>query len=105
MHSVRNVREADNNPVRMLNDLRVQYGILDKHLSQPGQQWIGLKDRPTIADISVYPFADDPTMARMGLDKNDYPALKAWSDKFARIPGVVKAYAEMDSRKEAVIGE
>lgn len=101
-------KPEDQNPKaqeKMLNDLRVQYGILDKHLSQPGQQWIGLKDRPTIADISVYPFADDPTMARMGLDKNDYPALKAWSDRFARIPGVAKAYAEMDSRKEAAIGE
>ena len=89
----------------MLNDLKVQYGILDRHLSQPDQQWIGLKDRPTIADVSIYPFADDPTMARMGLDKNDFPALRAWSDRFAQIPGVAKIYAELGSRKEIEIGE
>ncbi|RYP29370.1 hypothetical protein DL767_006756 [Monosporascus sp. MG133] len=100
-------KPEDQNPKaqeKMLNDLKVQYGILDKHLSQPGRQWIGLKDRPTIADVSIYPFADDPTMARMGLDKNNFPALKAWSDRFAKIPGVAKAYAEMDSRKEIEIG-
>jgi glutathione S-transferase len=88
----------------MLNDLRVQYGILEKRLSQPGQQWLGLPDRPTIADIAVYPFADDSTMERMGIDQNSFPALKAWSDKFANIPGVAKAYAEMGSRSETFIG-
>ncbi|KAK1243196.1 hypothetical protein MKX07_003824 [Trichoderma sp. CBMAI-0711] len=97
-------KPEDKNPKaqeKMLNDLRVQYGIIEKHLSQPGQEFIGLKDRPTIADIAIYPFADDPTMARMGIDKNDFPALKAWSERFAEIPGVKKAYDEMDSRKEA----
>jgi glutathione S-transferase len=89
----------------MLNDLKVQYGILDQHLSQPGQDFIGLKARPTIADIAIYPFADDPTMARMGLDKKDFPALKAWSERFSQLPGVAKAYAEMNSRKEIIIGE
>ncbi|KAL6862020.1 membrane dipeptidase domain-containing protein [Trichoderma novae-zelandiae] len=83
-------KPEDKNPKaqeKMLTDLRVQYDIIDKHLSQPGQEFIGLKDRPTIADIAIYPFADDPTMARMGLDKNDFPALKAWSERFAQIPG------------------
>lgn len=89
----------------MLNDLRVQYGMINNHLSKPGQKWIGLQDRPTIADIAIYPFADDSTMARMGIEKSDFPALKAWSDSFAELPGVAKAYAELDSRKELVIGE
>ncbi|KOS22914.1 Glutathione-S-transferase [Escovopsis weberi] len=101
-------KPEDQNPIaqaKMLADLRVQYGILDKHLSQPGQQFIGLKDRPTIADISIYPFADDPTMKRMGIDKADYPALEAWGARFAALPGVRKAYDEMDSRQELVIGD
>ncbi|KAL5403314.1 hypothetical protein PMIN06_007944 [Paraphaeosphaeria minitans] len=100
-------KEEDKNPMaqeKMLKDLKVQYAILDRHLSQNGQQWVGLANRPTIADIAVYPFADDPTMARMGIDKNEFPALKAWSDRFASIPGVAKAYAEMDSRKDIEIG-
>ncbi|KAJ4342313.1 hypothetical protein N0V95_006988 [Ascochyta clinopodiicola] len=100
-------KEEDKNPTaqeKMLKDLRAQYAILEERLSQPGQQWLGLADRPTIADIAVYPFADDPTMARMGIDKNDFPMLKAWSNRFAGIPGVAKAYAEMGSRKEIEIG-
>ncbi|KAK0758271.1 hypothetical protein N5P37_009573 [Trichoderma harzianum] len=83
-------KPEDKNPkaeAKMLADLRVQYGILDKHLSQPGQTFIGLKGRPTIADIAIYPFADDPTMARMGLSKDDFPALKEWSERFSQIPG------------------
>ncbi|KAF2092847.1 glutathione S-transferase [Rhizodiscina lignyota] len=101
-------KPEDQNPKaqeKMLNDLKVQYGILERHLSKPGQQWIGLKDRPTIADIAIYPFSDDPTMERMGLDKNDYPSLKAWTDRFSKIHGVAKAYAELDSRQEDDIGE
>nr|A0A1U9YI21.1 RecName: Full=Glutathione S-transferase verG; AltName: Full=Verticillin biosynthesis cluster protein G [Clonostachys rogersoniana]AQZ42166.1 putative glutathione S-transferase [Gliocladium sp.] len=89
---------------KMYNDLRVQYSILDKHLAQPGQNWVGLKDRPTIADLAIYPFADDPTMARMGIDKKDFPSLKAWSEALSKVPGVAKAYAELDSRKEIAIG-
>ncbi|CAH0018881.1 unnamed protein product [Clonostachys rhizophaga] len=90
---------------KMYKDLRTQYGILDKHLSQPGQKWIGLKDRPTIVDLAIYPFADDPTMERMGIDKHDFPALKAWSDELAKVPGVAKAYADLDSRKVIHIEE
>lgn len=90
---------------RMYKDLVVQFGIMNDRLSKPGQNWIGLPDRPTIADISIYPFVDDPTAVRMGIDKNDFPALKAWSERVAELPGVAKAYAELDSRKELVIGE
>ncbi|KAL7942004.1 membrane dipeptidase domain-containing protein [Trichoderma barbatum] len=96
-------KPEDKNPkaeAKMLNDLRVQYGILDMHLTKPGQDFIGLENRPTIADIAIYPFADDPTMARMGLDKNDFPALKAWSERFSQLPGVKKAYAEMDGHND-----
>ena len=89
----------------MWKDLMVQYGIINAHLSKPGQTWIGLPDRPTIADIAIYPFADDPTMERIGIDKNEFPALKAWSERFAELPGVAKAYAEMDSQQELEIGE
>ncbi|KAK5988150.1 Glutathione S-transferase verG [Cladobotryum mycophilum] len=101
-------KPEDQNPKaqeKMYNDLKVQYGIIERHLSKPGQQFIGLKDRPTIADIAVYPFADDPTMARMNIDKNEFPSLKAWSERFAKLPGVAKAYAEMDSQKNIVIGQ
>ncbi|OAQ61130.1 hypothetical protein VFPPC_13216 [Pochonia chlamydosporia 170] len=101
-------KPEDQNPKakeKMYKDLVVQFGIMNDRLSKPGQNWIGLPDRPTIADISIYPFVDDPTTARMGIDKNDFPALKAWSERIAELPGVAKAYAELNSRKELVIGE
>ncbi len=81
----------------MLNDLRVQYGILNTRLSKPGQKWLALKDRPAIADISVYPFADNPTIARMGLSLDDWPALKDWAERMAQLDGVRKAYADMNA--------
>ncbi|KAL6895117.1 membrane dipeptidase domain-containing protein [Trichoderma evansii] len=87
-------KPEDQNPkaeAKMLTDLKVQYSILDKHLSQPGQDFIGLKTRPTIADIAIYPFADDPTMDRMGIDKNEFPALKAWSERFSHLPGAMES--------------
>ncbi len=83
----------------MLNDLRIQYGILNTRLSKPGQQWLALKDRPTIADISVYPFADPPTIARMCLSLDDWPALRDWAERMAQLDGVRKAYAQMDAWK------
>ncbi|KAF7596691.1 hypothetical protein BBP40_000614 [Aspergillus hancockii] len=82
---------------KMLNDLHVQYGLLNSRLSQPGQAWLGAKDRPTIADIAVYPFADVDTTARIGLDMKQWPALVDWRNRMAELKGVVKAYEEKDT--------
>ncbi|OJJ45947.1 hypothetical protein ASPZODRAFT_68717 [Penicilliopsis zonata CBS 506.65] len=82
---------------KLFNDLRVQYGIINARLSEPGQHWLGAKDRPTIADIATYPFADVETTARIGMPMEQWPALVAWRDRMATLPGVVKPYAEKDS--------
>ncbi len=83
----------------MLGDLKGQYSLLHARLSEPGQGWLALKDRPTIADIAVYPFADKPTIQRMGLDLEDFPALKNWAERMSELVGVTKAYSDMDSWK------
>lgn len=83
----------------MLGDLKVQYSLLNTRLSEPGQAWLALKDRPTIADIAVYPFADTPTIERMGLNLKDWPALKNWSERMSELEAVAKAYSDMDSWK------
>lgn len=87
----------------MLFDLKRQYGMLNQRLSQPGQKWLGLPDRPTIADLSVYPFADKTTIDRMELDVTQWPALKDWRERMAELPYVAKAYNEMNSRETCKI--
>lgn len=82
-----------------MTDLKRQYSILNQRLEQPGQQWLGLKDRPSIADLSVYPFADKTTLARMELDIAQWPALQDWQGRMAKLPYVEKAYNEMGSRE------
>jgi glutathione S-transferase len=85
---------------RLHDDLKAQYSILNSRLSEPGRRWLALKDRPTIADIANYPFADKPTSARMGLDLEEWPALKEWAERVAELEDVKRAYEEMDSRKQ-----
>jgi glutathione S-transferase len=82
----------------MYSDLKRQYGILNQRLDQPGQEWIGLPDRPSVADISIYPFADQTTLARMELDVAQWPALQRWQQKMSELEYVKKAYGEMGSR-------
>lgn len=87
----------------MMTDLKRQYGILNQRLSQPGQKWLGLADRPSIADLSVYPFADKTTLDRMELDVAQWPALQDWSARVGKLPYVAKAYNEMNTRETCEI--
>lgn len=82
----------------MMTDLKKQYSILNQRLEQPGQQWLGLKDRPSIADLCVYPFADKTTLARMQLEISQWPALQDWQARMAELSYVREAYNEMGRR-------
>ncbi|KAK0638014.1 Glutathione S-transferase gliG [Lasiodiplodia hormozganensis] len=83
---------------KMMTDLRKQYSILNQRLSEPGQNWIALKDRPTIADISILPFTDHNTLGRMQVDIQEWPALAGWYKRMMELPYVKKAYDELESR-------
>lgn len=65
-----------------------QWDILEKRLGKLGQQYIALMDRPTIADVSYFPYAM-PWMfdfLRVNIDK--YPNIKAWGERMAARPAV-----------------
>ncbi|KAG6988941.1 cytochrome P450 monooxygenase [Physcia stellaris] len=58
-----------------------QWNVLDKQLSRPGQSYIALPDRPTIADISFLPFAMPWMFNFLGEDIVEWPGIDAWSQQ------------------------
>lgn len=72
---------------RYQNETRRLYGVLDKHLSETGNQYI-VGDKCTIADIAHYGWIAAAGWA--GVEIEDFPALKAWEDRMAARPGVEK---------------
>ena len=59
-------------------------GILDRVLAR--RDWLAL-DRPTIADVAVFPYV---ALAREGrLDLDAYPHALAWIDRIVGMPGYV----------------
>lgn len=74
------------------HELKVRQSLLNDHLSQPGQNFIAVKDRPTVADIINYPFADEETSNRLNLPLKDWPAVQAWSRRMHQLEPVRKMY-------------
>jgi glutathione S-transferase len=58
-----------------------QWDILERRLGIPEQLYIALPDRPTIADISYYPFAMPWMFRFIDVDLQKYPNIKAWGDR------------------------
>jgi len=62
--------------------------VLDEHLwfqEQEGQDWIVDGGAPTIADIACFPYVI--LSEEGGVSRQDYPAVRRWTDRFRRIPG------------------
>lgn len=78
---------------RLSDSIRQQYDILDQRLSEPGQEYIALADRPTIADFANLPFANAQIASTAGYDFNDWPKLKVWSEEMLSRPAVKRALA------------
>lgn len=55
---------------------------LDAHLSE---RRYAVADRPTTADLSLIGYLYFP--AEFGVDWNDYPAIGAWTERIAALPG------------------
>lgn len=72
-----------------------QYDILEKRLNEPGQSYLALKDRPTIADIATLPFAMEETAELIGLDAQRWPKMKAWTERMNERPSVKTAWARV----------
>ncbi|KAF4626876.1 hypothetical protein G7Y89_g11283 [Cudoniella acicularis] len=65
-----------------------QWGILNDRLSLPGQKYIALPDRPTIADLCYFPFAMPWMFTFLGVDIKDWPSIQKWSERMAERPAV-----------------
>ncbi|WGH78841.1 glutathione S-transferase family protein [Jannaschia ovalis] len=73
--------------------LRAAYQTLDAHLA--GRDWI-VGDGPTNADLSCcgYLYYPEP----FGFDRADWPAIDAWLDRIAALPGWKHPYDLMPGR-------
>ncbi|KUL82981.1 hypothetical protein ZTR_10300 [Talaromyces verruculosus] len=72
--------------------IQKEYSILEARLNEPGQGYIALADRLTIADIAIVPFANEQIAMSAGIDFCEYPALKAWSEKVLAMPEVSRSF-------------
>ena len=75
-------------PERMAELLEAGHGILgrmERHLD--GRDWL-VGEAPTIADISLYAYTHS-SGARGGFDMARFPAITAWIDRVAALPGYV----------------
>ena len=66
------------------------FKVLDEHLwfaEQDGQEWIASRSHPTIADLANFPYimlSDEG-----GISREDYPAIRRWTDRVKSIPGFI----------------
>ncbi|KIX09592.1 uncharacterized protein Z518_00672 [Rhinocladiella mackenziei CBS 650.93] len=65
-----------------------QWDILEQRLSKPGQLFIALSDRPTIADVSYFPYAMPWMFKFLDVDLEKYPKIKAWGERMMERPAV-----------------
>ncbi|KAL5364125.1 putative glutathione S-transferase GliG-like protein [Aspergillus floccosus] len=65
-----------------------QWDILNKRLAAPEQQYIALPDRPTLADLSYFPFAMPWMFAFLGVNIAEYPHIEQWAERMLARPAV-----------------
>ncbi|KAJ5212198.1 uncharacterized protein N7498_003844 [Penicillium cinerascens] len=75
----------------LLKYIRTEYQFLETRLNEPGQDYIALPDRPTIADFAILPLANETIATSAELDFNEWPKLKEWSERMTKLPPVERA--------------
>jgi glutathione S-transferase len=68
-----------------------QWDILERRLS--GQQYVALHDRPTIADLSFFPFAMPWMFQFFGEDIDTRPHILDWTNRMLQRPAVRRVMA------------
>ena len=66
------------------------FRLMDEHLwfgEQAGRDWLCSPAHPTTADIACFPYV--MLSEEGGIARQDYPALRRWTDRVRRIPGFV----------------
>ena len=66
---------------RLHANVLVQWNVLDKRLGLPGQDFIALRNRPSLADLVYFPFAMPWMFTFLGVDIKDWPNIEAWSKR------------------------
>lgn len=75
----------------LLKYIRTEYQFLETRLNEPGQDYIALPDRPTIADFAILPLANEAIATSAEMDFSEWPKLKEWSERVSKLPPVEKA--------------
>ena len=66
------------------------FRILDEHLwfgEREGQGWIAAGAHPSIADLACFPYV--MLSEEGGIPREDYPAIRRWTDRVKAIPGFI----------------
>jgi glutathione S-transferase len=66
------------------------FEILDEHLwfgERQGRRWLVEGEHPTIADIACFPYV--MLSEEGGISRQDYPAIRRWTDRVKRMPGFI----------------
>ncbi|RYP88551.1 hypothetical protein DL769_000247 [Monosporascus sp. CRB-8-3] len=66
------------------------WDILEKRVGESGQDYIALGDRPTLTDLSYFPFAMPWMFTFLGVDIKDWPHIQKWSKRMLSRPPVSK---------------
>ncbi|KAK8031971.1 hypothetical protein PG990_001705 [Apiospora arundinis] len=75
--------------IKKLHDNVVkQWDILEKRLSQPGQDYIALGDRPTLADLSYFPYGMPWMFKFLDVEMSNWPNIVQWATRLAARPAV-----------------
>ncbi|GAB1317430.1 glutathione transferase [Madurella fahalii] len=63
-----------------------QWDVLEKQLSKPGQDYIAVGNRPTLADLAYFPFAMPWMFKFLGVEIKDWPHIEKWAERVAARP-------------------
>ncbi|KAF2675639.1 glutathione S-transferase [Lentithecium fluviatile CBS 122367] len=73
---------------RLHANVLVQWDKLEKRLSEAQQQHIALPDRPTVADISCFPFAMPWMFRFLQVEIKNWPQIEEWGNHMLSRPAV-----------------
>ncbi|MDR3453916.1 MAG: glutathione binding-like protein [Rhodoferax sp.] len=85
---------------RYTNEAKRLYGVMDRQLAKTpyiaGRQY-------TIADVAIFPWLR--SWQNQGIDWADYPYLKAWFDKVAQRPAVMRGVQVLADLRTPITGD
>jgi glutathione S-transferase len=82
----RDRRADDGDMVAFRTQALEALALLDRQLARQGRDgWVATPDRPSIADVALYPYSRLAPMG--GIDVEGFPHLAAWLARVEKLPG------------------